>query len=240
MLALLSLLTAALADTPTPEALLEAIDRNMTFDTRSAQLEMTVTRGKRVKVYEMESYGRGSDETAILFSAPARDKGTKMLKKGDELWMYMPSIEKTQKISGHMLRQGLMGSDLSYEDLLESTRFRQLYSATILGEETVEGRECWKMELTARNEEVAYPRRLSWVDKENEVPVREELYALSGMMVKSWTLSEVQDFDGRKFPTKMVVQDQLQTGSQTVLVFEELSFSVPLEDEVFSQRWLER
>ncbi|MEL6349750.1 MAG: outer membrane lipoprotein-sorting protein [Myxococcota bacterium] len=232
--------TNALADPPTPGVLLSDVDRNMTFDTRAAELEMTVTRGRRVKTYEMESFGRGGDEAAIEFHGPARDKGTKMLKRGGELWMYMPTIEKTRKISGHMLRQGMMGSDLSYEDILQSTHLVDLYDATVLGEETVAGRPCWKLELTARGADIAYPRRISWVDKEHHIPVQEELFAVSGMMVKRWTLSEVKDFNGRKFPTRWTVEDQLRAGSTTVLVFEEMSFSVPLEDEIFSPRWLQR
>jgi len=212
----------------------------MNFETRTAQIQMTVTRGRRVKVYEMNSFARGANEAAIEFNAPARDRGTKMLKRGGELWMYMPSIEKVQKISGHMLRQGMMGSDLSYEDLMETTQFRALYDATIVGEEEQNGRACWRLELTAKSEDVAYPRRTTWVDKEHMVPVHEELYALSGMVVKSWDLSDVQTFGERHFPTRMVISDQLQTGSQTEVLFQEMSFSVALEEEVFSQRWLDR
>ena len=225
---------------PTADALLAAVDQNMTYDSRAAELEMTVTQGARVKVYEMDSFGRGASEAAIEFEAPARDKGTRMLKQGGELWMYMPSIEKTQRISGHMLRQGMMGSDLSYEDILQATQLRTLYTATVLGAETIEGRPCWKLELVAKDQSIAYPRRVSWVDQEHKIPVREELYALSGTLLKTWTLTEVKDFGGRKFPTRWVVEDQVQKGSQTVLVFETLQFSVPLEDEVFSQRWLQR
>lgn len=240
MLAILLSIATALA-TPDADTLLASVDQNMNFDSRSASLQMTVTKGKRVKVYEMESFGRGADEAAIEFEAPARDKGTRMLKRGGEMWTYFPSIEKVQKISGHMLREGLMGSNLSYEDLLETTQFRELYDATVVGEETIEGRDCWKLELAARSTDVAYPRRMSWIDKEHLVPVHEDLYASSGMMVKSWTLTEVREYEGgRKFPTRMLVVDRIQAGSQTELVFEELAFSVPLEDEVFSQRWLER
>lgn len=99
---------------PTADELLKKLDANMTYDTRSSKLTMTVTRSGRVKSYTMQSYGRGADEAAMEFLSPPRDAGTRMLKKGDELWMYLPSIEKTQRISGHMLREGLMGSDLSY------------------------------------------------------------------------------------------------------------------------------
>lgn len=237
----LSLVAAVAHADPTAAELLSEVDRNMISAARAADLEMTVVKGRRTNVYVMDSFSRGEDEAAVAFNAPARHKGTRMLKKGGELWTYMPNIEKTQKISGHMLRQSLMGSDLSYEDILQATQLQELYDATVVGAEDMNGRLCWKLELTAKDDTVAYPRRVSWVDQEHTVPVREELYALSGTLLKTWELSEVQEFeDGRAFPTRWVVEDQLQAGSQTTLVFRSLDFSVALTDEVFNQNWLER
>jgi outer membrane lipoprotein-sorting protein len=227
-------------EAPSVDQLLAAVDRNMTFEKRKTELRMTVDKGRRTKVYEMESHARGRHEAAIEFNAPAREKGTKMLKGKDELWIYMPAIEKTQKISGHMLRQGMMGSDLSYEDILQATSLTEVYNATVAGEEQISGRPCYRIEMQARNDEVSYPKRISWIDREHMVPVREELYALSGMMLKSWEMSEVKDFQGRAFPTRIVVEDQLQAGSKTTLEFLDIDFTVALEEEIFSKRWLER
>jgi outer membrane lipoprotein-sorting protein len=188
----------------------------------------------------MISHGRGANEAAIEFKAPARDKGTKMLKKGDELWMYMPSIEQTQRISGHMLRQGMMGSDMSYEDILESSALKTSYTATLTGEETILDRPVYRLEMVATSNEVAYAKRVSWIDSEYLVPVKEELYAASGMLVKEWTMTEVIDVNGRKFPTLIVVEDKLQANSKTEMRFKSVDFKVDLPEEVFSQRWLER
>ena len=225
---------------PSASELLQAVDANMAYDTRSAEITMTVTTSRRTKVYHMRSYGRGKEDAAIEFLSPVRDKGTKMLKKGDVLWMYLPSIEKTQKISGHMLRQGMMGSDMSYEDLLESTQLTTYYTATVIGTDTIDGRSCYKLELIAKSPETTYAKRTSCVDTEYLVPITEQLYATSGMLVKEWTMSNVTNFDGRNFPTTLVVQDKLQAGSTTTIEFTSLQFSVDLEDEVFSNRWLER
>ncbi|MEC8380301.1 MAG: outer membrane lipoprotein-sorting protein [Myxococcota bacterium] len=225
---------------PTADEILAQIDQNMNYDTRTAQLQMTVTKGRRVKIFEMTSHGRGADEAAIEFKAPARDKGTKMLKKGDELWMYLPSIEQTQRISGHMLRQGMMGSDMSYEDILESSALKDIYTATVVGEETILERPVYRLELIAKSNEVAYAKRVSWIDSEFLVPVKEELYATSGMLVKEWTMTDVIDIEGRKFPTRIVVEDKLQANSKTEMQFISVDFKVDVEDEVFSQRWLER
>ena len=118
------------------DEILSSVDRNLNFDTRYIRSTMTVTKPRRTKVYELESWGRGAQDAASEFHAPRRDAGTKMLKQGGELWMYMPAIEKVQKISGHMLRQGMMGSDVSYEDLLEFTEWQEMYTATLEGEES--------------------------------------------------------------------------------------------------------
>ena len=101
LLTALSLSSAVYAQEITAAEIVQRMDQNMVFDSRSTNTTLTVIKkGKKPKVYKIESYGRGTTEAALEFHEPQRDKGTKMLKKGGELWMYMPSLEKTQKISG--------------------------------------------------------------------------------------------------------------------------------------------
>lgn len=149
---------------PTADELIAAMDKNMTFQTRKARISMVVE-GRRTRTYEMVSYGRGQHDSAMEYLAPARDKGTRMLKLGGELWLYLPGADRVQKISGHMLREGMMGSDLSYEDMLSATELRSRYVSTVLGEEVVDGVPCWKVEMKAKDDTVSYPRRLSWVTR---------------------------------------------------------------------------
>lgn len=224
----------------TVDEMLDGIDKNLTYDSRESQVRMTVTKNGRTKTYLMHSFGRGAEEMAMEYLEPARDKGTKMLKKSDELWMWLPTVEKTQKLSGHMLRQGMMGSDMSYEDLMEQSKWRDMYSGKVAGEETVDGRNTWKVDLTAKDNTVSYPRRLIWVDQATMIPLKQELYAQSGMLLKVWTMSDIRTIGTRQFPFKMVVEDKLQTGSKTEISFDSVVFAVPLEEEVFTTRWLER
>lgn len=224
----------------TVDEILGKVDSNMTFDTRESTVQMTVTKSGRAKVYQMHSYGRGADESAVEYIEPARDKGTKMLKLQDDLWMYLPSTEKIQKISGHMLRQSMMGSDLSYEDMMQASAWKKSYTGTLVGEETVDGRKCWKLDMKANSSDVSYPRRVVWVDQSVYVPIKQELYALSGTLLKTWTMTDVKAYGSRQFPTTMRIEDKLQASSSTELKFLSLSFSVSLESEVFSTRWLER
>jgi outer membrane lipoprotein-sorting protein len=226
---------------PSADELLRGIDANLTFESRSARVRMTVTSDRRTREYVMQTFGRGVDQAAVEYLEPARDKGTRMLRLGEELWTYMPSVDRVQKISGQMLRQGLMGSDMSYEDLMGAAKLREAYEAKVVAAEELGGVGVWRVELTARDPSVAYPRRVAWVDRQTRVPLKQELYAVSGMLLKTWEMSEVKSFEGgRRFPTRMVVRDHLREGSSTTIVLEELKFSVQLDEEIFSKRWLER
>ena len=230
----------AQAQAPTAEQLMAAMDRNLTFESRRSRIVMTV-QGRRTRSYEIVSNARGQEDAAMEYLSPARDKGTRMLKLGDELWLYLPAVDKVQKISGHMLRQGMMGSDVSYEDIMTSRQLLTQYRATVTGEDAADGRPCWRLEMIARDDSVAYPKRVSCVDKELAIPLKQELYALSGMLLKVWTMSDIREFaGGRRYPAKMSVEDRLRKESVTTLEFEEIQFGAPLENEVFSLRWLER
>jgi outer membrane lipoprotein-sorting protein len=189
----------------------------------------------------MISYGRGEEDAAMEYVAPPRDKGTRMLKLGDELWIYMPNVDRVQKISGHMLRQGMMGSDLSYEDMMASRQMRKQYTAKVTGEQTVDGRACWTLEMIAKSDSVTYPKRVTAVDKQTFIPLKQELYALSGMLLKTWSMSDVKEFPGgRKFPSRMTVQDHVKKQSITTVEFKSIEFGIDFPREVFSVRWLER
>ncbi len=227
-------------DTPDAETILDRMDRALQFDTRTARVTMEVVEGRRTRRYEMMTYGRGVTDAAVEYEAPARERGTRMLKLGDNLWIYLPRAERVQRISGHMLRQGMMGSDISYEDMMQAAEFRRQYEARVLGAEEVDGRKCWKIEATARDRKVTYPRRLIWVDQENYVPLRQKLFALSGMQLKTWAMSDVREVDGRSTPHRMKLTDALREGSKTTLTLSEIRYGVTFRDEVFTMRWLER
>ena len=106
----------------------------------------------------------GSQQTFTEFLSPPRDRGTKMLKLQDQLWTYAPSTDRTILISGHMLRQSVMGSDLSYEDLLEDPALAAVYEAKVAGEDTVAGRPCWVLHLNAKGRTLPMrPVRSVWI-----------------------------------------------------------------------------
>ena len=231
----------AAAAQPTADQIIDRMDQNLTFESRRSRITMTVRDARSERTFEMVSFSRGEEDAAIEYLAPAREKGTRMLKLGDQLWIYMPSIDRVQKISGHMLRQGMMGSDVSYEDMMASREMRSRYRAQITGERPHDGRPCWVLELIAVDDTVTYPKRVMVIDQETYIPLVQELYALSGMLLKTWTMSDVKTYTGgRRFATRMTITDHLKQGSRTDLHLAEIEFGVKLQSEIFARRWLER
>ena len=159
---------------PSGEEILDRIDANMSAESRYVKSKMIIHGPRSSRTVESESWGQGiSSFTEYL--APAREKGTKMLKLEDKLWIFSPSTDRTIQISGHMLRQSVMGSDLSYEDMMDDRKMSELYEAGIIGSETIGNTDCWILELKATQDDVSYQMRKLRVDKSKNIPLKKEL-----------------------------------------------------------------
>jgi outer membrane lipoprotein-sorting protein len=228
------------AETPTGEWILNKVDENNYSETRVAVSEMVIHLARNTRTVRAKLWVRGTDESFTEFLYPPRDKGTKMLKLGAELWTYAPSTDRTIKISGHMLRQSVMGSDLSYEDMMEDHKLVDQYDAKIASEDTMLGRKCWVLELMAKSPDVSYHSRKIWVDKERYVPMREHRFAKSGKLLKTTEVKSVSLRQGRWIADRVSFKNALKTGAGTEFILDSLWFNVSIPDYVFSKAALRK
>lgn len=226
--------------TPSGEWILQKIDENIGSDNKISLGKMIIHGRRGSRTIEAKSWIQGTDKSFTEYLSPPREKGTKMLKIGDELWTYSPSTDRTIRISGHMLRQSVMGSDLSYEDLMEDRRLQNDYDAEVVGEENLGDRPCWVLMLTAKREDIAYFSRKIWADKERFVSLREERYAKSGKLIKTIQVKNVRRIENRWFPVEMVFKDELKSGKGTEFMLESVEFNADIPDYVFSKASLRR
>jgi outer membrane lipoprotein-sorting protein len=238
--ALVFLHATAYAEYPSGPELLKKVDDNMASDTRVILSKMIIHGRRDVRTVESRSWTQGDRRAFTEYLAPPREQGTKMLKLEDRLWMYSPDTDRTIQIAGHMLRQSVMGSDLSYEDMMEDPRLSNLYDAAVTGTELIDGRSCWVVRLLARKTDIAYQTRILWVDQERFVPLREQLYAKSGTLLKKIDLKDFKRIDDRWFPVRMIFKDVLKTGEGTEFVMESIEFNVPIPERLFSKAALRR
>lgn len=226
--------------TPSGKEILERIDENMASENRVLTSRMIVHGRRGSRTIESKSWSVGEAKAFTEYLSPARERGTKMLKLEDQLWMYSPSTDRTIQISGHMLRQSVMGSDLSYEDMMESPELAEDYDAQVSGSEVIDGRDCWVLEMTGLVEDLAYPMRKIWVDKARWIPLKEELFAKSGKLLKKIGLMDVRQIEGRWFPMRMTFKDVLKTGQGTEFIVDSIDFDVEIPPVTFTKAMLRR
>ncbi len=223
----------------TGEEILKKVDDNYVYDTIKYTGTMEIDLGKRILKKDMWAVASGKNSAFVEFTNP-EDRGTRYLKINKDLWMYFPSEQQTVKISGHLLKEGMMGSDVSYEDALESDSLADKYSITVLANETVEGRICYVLDLNAKIKEVPYDRQKLWVDGERFITVKKEMYAKSGKLLKESKTLEVKQFGARWFATEVFMEDKLKKGGGTRFKMTDIEFGVKLPADQFSIRRLNR
>jgi outer membrane lipoprotein-sorting protein len=228
-------------DTPSGDWILKKIDDNIGADNKIYLGKMIIQGRRGSRTIESKSWIQGDEKSFTEYLAPPREKGTKMLKLEDQLWTYSPSTDRTIKISGHMLRQSVMGSDLSYEDMMEDRRMQNLYEAKVIDEESIENRLCWILELTAREgEDIAYHSRKIWVDKERYVTLKEERFAKSGKLLKTTDVKNVSRIENRWIPDKVIFKDALKSGKGTEFIIDSIEFNAEIPDYIFSKASLRK
>jgi len=236
---LLLIPTLLAAQIPTGKEILDRIDKNMSSESTITKASMVVHGRRNDRTMQMITYVDDKNSYSE-YLAPAREKGTKMLKLEDMLWIYSPSTDRTIQISGHMLRQSMMGSDLSYEDMMAEDKLQDAYDAVVVGEEEYDGRLCYVLELTANNNDVNYYLRKIWVDKERYIALKEELFARSGKMLKTTFLTDIRNVEGRWYPYKVTFKDMLKTGDGTEFIVEEIRFNEAIPAHLFTKAALRK
>ena len=228
------------AQTKDATAILNRVDQNINSNTNITKSNMVIYGRRNNRTVTSIGYSEGNNKSFSEYLAPEREKGTKMLKLEDNLWIYSPSTDRTIQLSGHMLKQSLMGSDLSYEDMMENRKLTEMYDSQVVGTDTIDGRETWILQLEAKVDDVSYHSRKVWVDNQRYVPLREELYAKSGQLLKKTELKDVKKIDGRWYPTKMNYKDMLKDGKGTDFIVLEIEFNTPIAPYIFTKASLKK
>lgn len=225
---------------PAGDEILARADANIASRSKRIEASMVIHGRRGTRTVRSRSWIEGTRRSFTEYLEPPRERGTKMLKLDDQLWTYLPATDRTIKISGHMLRQAVLGSDLSYEDLLEDPRLRDLYTARTVAVDTLLARPCWVLDLTARGSDITYHTRRVWVDQERYVLLKEDRFAKSGRLLKTTEVASVREIAGRWVAERVRFQDVLREGRGTEFVLDGIAFDVEIPPELFSKAALRR
>jgi len=204
-------------------------------------MSMTIVRPTWQRTIEFKNWTLGRDFALTLITSPSKEAGQSFLKRVSEMWSWNPSISRLIKLPPSMMSQGWMGSDYTNDDILKESSVVTDYIHEITGEESIGGRLCYKIKMTAReNASIVWGKQIRWIDKKDFLVLKVELYDEDGYLVRTETGSDIKIMDGRSVTSKIELVPQDEPENRTILEIREIKFNIPIEESFFSQQNMKR
>jgi outer membrane lipoprotein-sorting protein len=214
-------------------SLLKSVDENLMPESYEAirRLINEEPNGSK-KEFTFFTVKKGKDKIAMLYLAPASEKGRATLRLGENMWLYIPSVNKPIRITS---LQSIVGGVFNNADLMQLD-YHVEYDAVFAGETRSEH----ILELKAKNNTVAYDKLKMWVTKEGTILRKIEAYASSGMLIKTLEFTEDKDFgNGLVRPSVIETTSPLYKGYRSLIIYQRIN-PRQFRDEVFTLNYLGR
>ncbi|SES91952.1 outer membrane lipoprotein-sorting protein [Nitrosospira multiformis] len=223
-------------DTELAQTILEKADQ-IRFPRESFQVDVTINTTAPDHPEDLRKYrvlSKGNENSVVMTTEPASERGQILLLKGRDLWIFMPEVSQPVRLS---LSQRLTGQVANGD--LARANFAGDYNAKILRTDVIEGEKYYVLELTGVDRGVTYHKVLYWVGQSNFWPYRAEFYSLSDRLLKTARYEKFQMLHGALRPTRLVMEDALRTGEQSVLEYSGMK-QRDLPDKVFTKDYLKK
>lgn len=241
---LLSLLTLiplkALASSDESEvsaqSILEKTD-DIRFPRDSFQVDVdirTISPGKSDDLHKYRVLSKGNENSIVMVTEPASERGQSILMRGRDLWIFMPSITQPIRLS---LSQRLTGQ-VANGDIARSN-FTGDYHPILLRTDIIDGEEYYVLELTGVDRSVTYQKVVLWVEQSSYRPFRAEFYSLSNRLLKTSRYENFEMVLGKLRPTRLVLEDALKKGEISILDYSNMKLR-DLPDKIFTKNYLKR
>jgi hypothetical protein len=195
-------------------AIVERMDAAMAFDECELRLSFTDAKASgQSRTIEAQAWYAKSSGTMMAFSAPAREKGKRILMIGDSMWMSVPAISKPVRLSG---KDSFMGTSFTNDDVMNFDKADD-YDSRMLSSDA----ESWLIELSAKRRSVPYQKVILRVGRDY-LPLEQSMYLLSGELSKTILYSDPRDYGGKKRPSTIRAEDAMSKGSSTTVRFESI------------------
>ena len=198
---------------------------------------MRIVRPEWSRSMGMKSWSKGQDYSLVFITAPAKDKGTASLKRGREMWNWLPSVERVIKIAPSMLGQAWMGSDFTNDDLINQSSIVVDYAHEMVGDEVFDGDECYVIDAFAKPDApVVWSKVRLWISKRNYLQRKAAFFDEFGDLVNTMQSFDVVTMGGRAIPTRMEMIPADKAGHMTEMIYHAAQFDFEISETFFSQR----
>lgn len=222
------------------DVIAEKLDTLYRSDSSHGEMSMNIVTPNYERTLKMEIYTRGQDDTLVRILSPRKEQGTSTLKKGREMWNYLPKIKKTIRVPPSMMMSGWMGSDFTNDDMVRESSWRDDYHGT-MSPDSPSGQKC--LEFRAKeNAAVAWDRVVTCVDANEYYPITQDFYDEKGRKARTMRFEDVGNLGGRTVPRRLVLEPLLddKRGHKTVVTYDEMEWDIEADDSLFSLSRLRR
>lgn len=221
--------------------IIKKADERLRGKSNYSELTMEIIRPEWKRTMSMKSWSKENAYSLVYILSPAKDKGTVSLKINNEMWNWLPSIDRSIKVSPSMMMQSWMGSDFTNDDLIRQSSIVNDYIHRIIGEEKFHDIGCYKIELIPKPEApVVWGKIIEWISKENLNQLKVEYYDEDGSLVNVMTGYDLKEMDGRLIPSRWEMVPADEEGHKTVMTYNKIDFDVKLDDNFFSKQNMTR
>ena len=236
-----SYLSIGFASAQEAREIVQKADAKVRGSSSQSAVTIQIIRPSWTREMRLKTWTRGKDEVLILVTAPVKDKGIVYLKKGKEVWNWIPSIERNIKLPPSMMSQSWMGTDFTNDDLVKEASMVEDYVHSFIATEFIDGRSCYKIQLLPKPEAaVVWGRVLLWIDKKDLMILHGEYFDESGQLVNTLHAADVRMLGGRLLPARMEMIPADKKGNKTVMIYEDLSFDMSLPEKMFTTQYMPR
>jgi len=232
------------AETLTAREMIRRADEQMRGTTSQGEAEMTIITPEWRRTMTMRFWedARG-DKAFVRILSPAKDRGTATLKLGNEIWTYMPSIERSMKIPPSMMHQGWMGSDFTNDDMVKSSSVVDDYEHSLTDTTQLDGETVYVITMVPKEEAaVVWGKIVYYARTTDYLPLREDFYDEDSVLVRRMTLTEFRQMGGRVIPMLMTLTPltEEKKGHETIFRYFSIEFNANISESVFTRANLER
>lgn len=232
----------AFAEAPSPasklnaQELIQRIETQHQAETAHAVVHMTIQTSNWTRELRMEMWSEGRENMLARILEPRKDRGIATLKVGDEMWNYLPNIDRVMKIPASLMGDRWMGSNLTNDDIVRDVQIDQVYTFSVAREDSTEA----LIVATPKPDAAVVWGKIEYdVDLEKELAAAVRYYDEIGELVRTMSFDRVKKVGDRWVAHRMVVKPEDEPES-TELVYETLEFGKALPSGVFSLRNLRR
>ena len=214
---------------------------NLRGKSNKSELEIKIVRPTWERTMEAKSWAKGTEMSMILILSPARDKGTVFLKRDKEIWNYVPTVERNIKLPPSMMLQSWMGTDFNNDDLVRESSMVNDYTHKLLGEETIRGMVCYKIEFIPKPEAaVVWGKIICYITKDYFLQVQVEFYDEDDVLINILEGFDIKTMDGRQLPSRMRMTPQDKEGHYTEMIYHSIDFDIDIDDSYFTTQNMKR